>query len=147
MDGYGHGHVLSRRPEKVVFGRGITLVVWKGAEQNSFVAQPGAMLHLSHGSSGVGHGNDSQSDQTVRRRRAVLLHQPVVVTTDDGQIGVVVRNVTPEPGAAHLAGIQHFGVDTVQVLLLHTLLGRPGARRALIGLAERRPVFPALTAV
>src|SRR5581483_12177418 len=52
----------------------------------------------------------------------------------------------PQPRAGE-AGEEHLGVDAVGVLLAQALLGRAGAGRGLVALADRPPAVASLAAV
>ena len=75
---------------------------------------------------------------------AILFGEPIVVSAHHRLIDLIVANAAPESGT-DVAGKQHFGVDTILVLLAQTLLGRAGAGRVFIIFTrkgiERTPFF------
>src|ERR1051325_10100019 len=85
----------------------------------------------------VADWDGAHGDQPVGGYGTVLLGQPVVVSPHHRLVRLVVANVTPPSRARALE--QHFGIDSVLVLLLETLLGRSGSRRLVVTLAEGRP--------
>ena len=148
VDGHRHVEVERRLPEPVVFNGRVLLAGREVLQHDRLRADLLAVLQLLDvGVQILDDGHDGHADEAVRVLGAVVLDEPVVVRADDGQVRLVVVHHPPHPRAGGLRGEEHLGVDAVDVLFLHALLGRARSGRALVLHAGRQVVLAAPAAV
>jgi hypothetical protein len=140
VDRDGQSEVEGGGPERVVLPPRKGAPVGELVQVDALEAEPGAALHLRERRIQPALRHERHPDQAVRRHRAVLLPEEVVVGANHGEIGCVVGDAAPGAAPAD-GGEQDLGVDAVHVLFLEALLRRSRARLALVLHAGRVPGF------
>ena len=126
MDAHRHIHVDCCAPEFIVVVAGIHAPGGKSVERNPFESNAPAVFHLGDCVFHASLRDQTEANQAVRRHRAVFLAQPVVVSPHNRFVSLVVFYAAPEVRSL-AAGIQHFRLNTVDVLFMQSLLGRAGS--------------------
>src|SRR5438128_54905 len=122
MDSNCNSSFQRSRPESIILWRRIIIAAGEITQNDAFQAKLCAALKHINRILYIGLGYDADTYQAIRRNRAILFCQPVVVSADNRAVEFIILDFAPDDRTSKHRWEKHFSVNPIELLLFNPLL-------------------------